>query len=135
MDLGRLPPFQRARQNFGSGGSGLLGGRAARRFAPSLLPMLRRASQLAQYRRARPAAAMTIGNATTGLNGTNAPMTSPPPQSERCSLADPACVLTDGSYSFFSPCLTDEPSNGIGEEQDNYGAEPSRLIDRWYSIA
>jgi hypothetical protein len=41
---------------------------------PPLLPMLR---PLAQYRRARPAAAMTIRNATTGLNGTNAPMTVP----------------------------------------------------------
>jgi len=82
---------------------------------PPRLPMLRRASPLAHYRRARPAAAMTIRNATTGLNGTNAPMTVPTPQSEHCSLADPACVLTDGSYAPFSPCLTDEPSNGIGE--------------------
>src|SRR6202023_2255201 len=41
---------------------------------PPLLPMLR---PLAQYRRARPAAAMTIRNVTTGLNGTNAPMTVP----------------------------------------------------------
>ena len=44
-------------------------------------------------------------------------------------LADPACVLTGGSYSPFSPCLTDEPSNGIGEEQDNYGAECNRRHD------
>ena len=78
-----------------------------------------RASSLAQYRRARPAAAMTIRNATTGLNGTNAPMTVPTAPVQHYSLADPACVLTRGSYSPFFPCLTDEPSNRIGEEQDN----------------
>jgi hypothetical protein len=51
------------------------------------------------------------------------------PQSEHCSLADPACVLTDCSYSPFSSCSTDEPSNGIGEEQGNYGAECNRRHD------
>jgi hypothetical protein len=66
----------------------------------------------------------------TGLNGTNAPMTVPPPrQSAHCSLADPACVLTDGSYSPFSPCLTDEPSNGFGKAQDKHGAECHRGHD------
>ena len=53
MDLGSLPPFQRARQNFGSGRvritrpprAGLL---------PPLLPVLRRASPLARYRRLDP---------------------------------------------------------------------------------
>jgi len=39
------------------------------------------------------------------------------------------------------PCLTDEPSNGIGEEQDNYGAECNRHHDeqrlswaRWKTV-
>ena len=76
------------------------------------------------------AAAMTIRTATTGFNGTNAPMTVSTAQVEHCSLADAACVLTDGSYAPFSPCLTDEPSNGIGEAQDNYGAECHRRYSK-----
>src|SRR5580704_10104579 len=79
--LGKLPRFRGQSPVVASGqpeaGSELPQRSCPRRFAPPLLPMLRRASPLAQYRRARPAAAMTIRHATTGLNGTNAPMTVP----------------------------------------------------------
>ena len=80
MNLGKLPLFparpqwrSKLRPGVGQYWVEAASPRASR--LPPLLPMLRRASPLAHYRRARPAAAMTIRNATTGLNGTNAPMT------------------------------------------------------------
>jgi hypothetical protein len=81
VNLGKLPLFP-ARPQWRSKlrpgvGQYWVGGVSPRQSAPSPLPMLRQASPLAHYRGARPAAAMTIGNATTGLNGTNAPMTVP----------------------------------------------------------
>jgi hypothetical protein len=78
MDLGRLPPFPARSPEFRLGAGQDYSACAPRAgLLPPLLPMLRRASPLAQYPRARPAAAMTIRNATTGLNGTNPPMTLP----------------------------------------------------------
>ena len=64
-----------------------------------------------------------IRNATTGVDATNAPMTFPPPPQSENLLEDP------GSYSHLSPYSADEPSNGIGEGQSNYGAECKRRDD------
>jgi hypothetical protein len=82
----RSPDFGSGRVRINSAGAPRAG------LLPPLLPMLRRASPLAQHRRARPTAAMTIRNATTGLNGTNAPMTVPTAQSEHCSYGCSAVI-------------------------------------------
>ena len=64
------------------------------------------------------------------LSRTKATMAVPArPSPSHCSLADPVCVLTHGSYSPFPPRLTEEPPNGIGEEQHHYGAERDRGND------
>ena len=105
MNLGKLRCFRRGPSGGQSCGRGWVSiGSAASPSTsrlPPLLPMLRRASPLAQYRRARPAAAMTIRNATTGLNRTNALMTVPTAPVRALLIGGPACVLTDGSYAPF----------------------------------
>src|SRR5262249_2752539 len=77
----------------------------------------------------RPFSSSAIRNATTGSMPRTHQLPSPPPQSENQSLEDPACALTDCCDSPSSPCSADDPSNDIGEEEGNYGAECKRRHD------